>query len=135
MQRGYLIMSDSYLEQSLDAWLHQFPEIPVPVKEYKFHPKRRWRFDRAWPDHSVAVEIEGVIYKDGGRHQRVAGFLADAEKYEAALRLGWRVYKVPGQWIAEGRRAIWRPQVMETLRELLKGGDGCTKENVGPVSI
>ena len=114
------LMSDSYLERSFDVWLRQFPEIPTPMKEYQFHPKRRWRFDRAWPSHAVAVEIEGVIYKDGGRHQRVAGFLADAEKYEAALRLGWRVYKVPGQWIAEGKRAIWRPQVMDTLRELLR---------------
>ena len=108
----------SYLEESFAAWLDQ-ERLPTPVREHIFAPPRKWRFDFAWPAHGVAVEIEGLIYKDGGRHQRVAGFLADAEKYEAALRLRWRVYKVPGQWIAEGTRAIWRPQVMETLRELL----------------
>ena len=46
--------------------------------------------------------------------------MADAEKYEAALRLGWTVYRVPGPWVMEGTRYIWREQVMETLRELLK---------------
>ena len=109
----------SYLEDNLAVWLDQ-QRIPMPVREYQFAPPRKWRLDFAWPDHSVAVEIEGLIYEHGGRHQRVAGFLADAEKYEAALRLGWRVYRVPGQWIAEGNRAIWRPQIMETLRELLR---------------
>ena len=51
------------------------------------------------------------------------GFLKDAEKYEAALQLGWQVYRVPGPWVAEGERAIWRAEVMETLRMLLGVND------------
>lgn len=112
----------SYLEDSFALWVRQ-ADLPAPQREFRFYPPRRWRFDFAWPDNLVAVEIEGVVYDEGGRHQRVAGFLADAEKYEAAVRLGWLVYRVPGPWIAEGRgkraRDIWRPQVMDTLRELL----------------
>ena len=50
----------------------------------------------------------------GGRHQRLAGFLKDAEKYEAAMCLGWRVYRVPGPWVATRKRHIWREQVMTT---------------------
>ena len=68
----------------------------------------------------VAVEIDGLMYDGKGGHQTVKGVLQDAEKYEAALLAGWRVYRVPGPWIAEGDRAIWRPQVMDTLKALLE---------------
>mgnify|MGYP006149714629 CR=1 FL=1 len=33
--------------------------IAEPVKEHKFHPKRKWRLDLAWPEEKLAVEIEG----------------------------------------------------------------------------
>ena len=108
----------SHLETAFALWLRQHPTIPEPETEYQFHPQRKWRLDMAWPDQMVAVEIEGITY-DGGRHQRVAGFLADAEKYEAAMLAGWTVFRVPGQWVAEGSRMIWREQVIDTLKQLL----------------
>lgn len=33
-----------------------------PVREYKFHPSRRWKFDFCWPDRMIAVETEGKCY-------------------------------------------------------------------------
>ena len=51
----------------------QFPEIPTPEVEYRFAPPRRWRFDFAWVDQKVAVEVEGGLYQ-GGRHQYLKGF-------------------------------------------------------------
>ena len=42
-------------------------------------------------------------------------FLKDAEKYERAMILGWRVYRVPGPWIATPTRLIWRPEVMKAI--------------------
>ena len=113
-------MARQNLEAAFELWLRQNPDIAKPTPEYRFAPPRRWRFDFAWPDQRVAVEIEGLTH-GGGRHQRVEGFLADCEKYEAALMEGWRVYRVPGQWVAEGGRAIWRAEVMENLRRLLGG--------------
>ena len=65
----------------------------VPVKEYKFHPTRKWRFDYAFPESMVAVEVEGGVWT-GGRHTSGAGFLKDMEKYNTALLHGWRVYRV-----------------------------------------
>ena len=66
--------------------------IPIPEKEYKFHPKRKWRFDYAWPDYKIALEVEGGIWTKG-RHVRGTGFLKDMEKYNAATVLGWRVLR------------------------------------------
>jgi very-short-patch-repair endonuclease len=68
--------------------------LPEPWKEYKFAQVegRMWRFDFAWLDHKVAVEIEGATWS-GGRHTRGAGYASDCEKYNAAVRLGWSVLR------------------------------------------
>ena len=60
------------------------------VREYRFHPDRRWRFDFAWPDSLIAVEVDGNAWhtKGGGRH----GTDKDREKINAAAALGWRVF-------------------------------------------
>lgn len=62
-----------------------------PVAEYRFHPSRKWRFDFAFPDHKLAVEIEGNAWhvNGGGRHMQDS----DMEKYNAAASLGWRVFR------------------------------------------
>ena len=66
--------------------------LPWPVAEHRFHPTRKWRFDFAWPDHMLAVELEGGAWT-GGRHTRPSGFVADCDKYNAAALLGWRVLR------------------------------------------
>ncbi len=63
------------------------------VKEYKFHPTRRWRFDYAVPEHKVALEVEGGVWTQG-RHTRPKGFIGDIEKYNTATVMGWRVLRV-----------------------------------------
>ena len=62
------------------------------VKEYKFHPTRRWRFDYAIPEHKIALEVEGGVWT-GGRHTSPKGFLGDIEKYNTATLMGWRVFR------------------------------------------
>lgn len=66
----------------------------VMTTEHRFHPKRRWRFDVAFPALKVAVEIEGGVYT-GGRHTRGSGFIKDCEKYNEASALGWTVVRIP----------------------------------------
>lgn len=66
--------------------------IKTPEREYKFHEKRKWRFDYAWPDKKIAVEKEGGVWSHG-RHTRGSGFVKDMEKYNEAGRLGWRVFR------------------------------------------
>jgi very-short-patch-repair endonuclease len=66
--------------------------IPKPVREFKFHETRGWRFDFAWPYLFIAVEVEGGQWVRG-RHTRGAGFANDCEKYNAAVERGWRVFR------------------------------------------
>ena len=66
--------------------------LPEPVPEYRFAPPRRWRFDYAFPEFKLAVEIEGGAWIRG-RHTRGKGFLADLEKYNAATLLGWSILR------------------------------------------
>jgi very-short-patch-repair endonuclease len=72
-----------------------------PVREYQFHAIRKWRFDFAWPDIRLAVEIEGGIWT-GGRHTRGKGFVGDCEKYNEASLMGWTVLRFPVDQIASG---------------------------------
>lgn len=62
------------------------------VKELKFHPMRKWRFDYAIPEHKIALEVEGGVWT-GGRHTSPKGFLNDIEKYNTATLMGWRVFR------------------------------------------
>lgn len=77
-------------------------------QEYKFHPKRKWRFDSAWPEKMIAVEFEGGIWTNG-RHTRGKGYENDCEKYNNALLLGWRVFRLtPGLCTMENVEKIFK---------------------------
>ena len=62
------------------------------IKEFKFHPIRKWRFDYAIAEYKIALEVEGGVWS-GGRHIRAQGFLRDMEKYNTATLMGWRVFR------------------------------------------
>lgn len=66
--------------------------LPAPVREFHFHPTRKWAFDFAWPDVKVALEVDGGIWSQG-RHTRGAGWLKDTEKLNMAACLGWRLLR------------------------------------------
>jgi very-short-patch-repair endonuclease len=76
--------------------------LPAPIREYRFAPPRRWRFDYAWPAHQLALEVEGGVWT-GGRHVRGKGYEADCEKYNAAALAGWTVLRVTTAMIRDGR--------------------------------
>lgn len=84
-----------------------------PQQQFRFHPTRRWRFDFAWPELRVAVEIQGGEFRRG-RHGRGKGLRSDAEKFRAAARLGWFLLPIAGTELDQ------RPkQVMDDVREVL----------------
>lgn len=65
----------------------------VPEKEYRFHDKRKWRFDYAWPDYKIALEVEGGIWMNKGAHNTGKAILRDIEKYNTATIMGWRIIR------------------------------------------
>jgi len=73
----------------------------TPQREYVFHPGRRWRFDFAWPEEKIAVEIEGGTFQNG-RHQRPLGFENDCRKYNAAVLDGWKVLRFTTRMVTSG---------------------------------
>ena len=88
-------------------------KLPEPVREYRFHPERQWRFDFAWPLYKVAVEVDGGIYSRG-RHVRPKGFQGDAEKGNAAVLAGWKVLHFTRSHIKTG-------QAIRDIENLLAG--------------
>ena len=82
-QRDMIDIFVEYVKKSLGA---------TPVKEYLFHDKRKWRFDYAFPEYKIALEVEGGVHT-AGRHIRPRGFLGDMEKYNSAAVLGWLVLR------------------------------------------
>lgn len=125
----------SNLERAFDSQLIRLAsDLPEPRRDFAFvdwslrgacaeivafYGGRRWRFDRAWPEERIAVELEGGRYgktincqncgalvrarkADGsygkairvlGWHARDERFQGDAEKYNAAQILGWVVLR------------------------------------------
>ncbi len=77
-------------------------------REYRFHDKRRWRFDAAIPELMLAFECEGGTWT-GGRHVHPIGYEKDLEKYNTALMLGWAVYRFVPRMLNQG----WVEKVFE----------------------
>ncbi len=76
------------------------------MREHKFHPTRKWKFDYVLWDVSnlsnIAIEIEGGVWMRG-RHTRGKGYQNDMEKYNAATALGWRVFRFSTEDVLRGR--------------------------------
>lgn len=77
-------------------------KLPKPHTEYMFRGDRKWRFDFAWPDRMIALEVEGGTRR-GGRHNRHEGFENDCVKYNTAALDGWRVLRVTSDMVRDGR--------------------------------
>lgn len=81
--------------------LHCRAERLEPVREFRFHPERKWRFDFCFPEEKVAVEIEGLS-RHGSRHATFSGYREDCRKYAEAVLLGWRVFRVTTEMVISG---------------------------------
>lgn len=100
-------MSESELEATLAFYLRLNDTIPAPEREYKFHPKRRWRFDFAWPEQRVALEVQGGIHMAKSGHNTAAGITRDCEKANEAIVTGWKVLHVTREQIENGSAINW----------------------------
>lgn len=89
---------------------NQFPEW---VEEYRFC-ERRWRFDFAWPEQMVALEVEGGIWKGKyGGHTSGKGFTKDCDKYNTATAMGWRVFRITNVHVKDASFVDWLRVALE----------------------
>lgn len=93
---------------------------PPATREYEFHPKRCWRFDFAWPDTRVAVEIDGGVNDGPGRgaHSRRKGYAEDCEKLNEAAFMGWTVFRLVPDMITVANVT----RIIRAVREGANGG-------------
>lgn len=81
--------------------------LPNPLLEFKFMQARDWRFDYAWPDFMLAVEVQGMVHRIKNR------FLNDVEKLAYAQMHGWTVLLVAGQDVRNPRGVMWLATLLE----------------------
>ncbi len=75
--------------------------LPTPVREYSAIPGRRYRWDFAWPDKRVLVEINGGTYAHMG-HSTGPGIARDYEKSNLAMLAGWRTFVFDRRMVEAG---------------------------------
>lgn len=88
-------------------------------REFKFHPKRKWKCDFHIPTghgcQPVIVEIEGAAYT-GGRHTRGKGFEADCEKYNELAIMGYLLLRGTAKHVRNGELLAWVERALETRK-------------------
>lgn len=87
-------------------------DLPIPVREFKFHPSRKWKIDYCWPSLMLAVEIEGGAWTRG-RHTRGKGYTADIEKYNNLTLLGYKLLRFTPAQERNG-------EAIEVIRQLIR---------------
>ena len=90
-------------------------QLPEPVRGHRFHLGRKWEFDFAWPDKMIAVELEGGTWS-GGRHVRGKGYENDCRKYNAAVELGWRLFRYTTKMVEDGDAVFQIERILNEVR-------------------
>lgn len=92
-----------------DALLGQITALrmPIPVRDYVFHPVRRWKMDLAWVSLKVSCEVDGGEWAqtngtNENRHGGAKGMQSDCQKQNEALLLGWKPYRFTGSQVRSG---------------------------------
>ena len=86
--------------------LHLRANKVAHVREFSL-PGRAFRWDFAFPDAKLMVEVHGGIWRAKGAHNTGSAITRDAEKGAYAAGLGWRTFAVTGQQIDSGDALAW----------------------------
>ena len=70
-------------------------------REYRFHDKRKWRYDFYLPDYNLLIECQGGIWGNG-KHSRGRGYMNDCDKMNEAVKMGYRVMWFTGEHVDKG---------------------------------
>jgi len=87
-------------------------QLPEPQTEVLGIPGRRFRFDYAWPERRIALEVDGATWTNG-RHTRGSGVAKDCEKVCEAAIAGWTVVRVTTQQVENGQAIGWLERLLK----------------------
>jgi very-short-patch-repair endonuclease len=95
----------SELEETMAGSL-RMNGLPEAVREYPFAQSlgRKWRFDFAWPESKVALEVEGGTFVRS-KHTSGIGIQRDIDKTNMAVLLGWMVIRATKEMVEDNRAA------------------------------
>jgi very-short-patch-repair endonuclease len=85
-----------------------------PEREHFLNEHRGFRFDFAWPEIKLAVEVDGAGYG----HQQISARIKDMEKINAATELGWKVLVYPTSRINTNCR---RAAIVDQIKRVICG--------------
>jgi len=116
--RGKITLEDgkyaSHLERDLYLLLKVEGLLAGATREFKFHPKRKWLLDFAWPEMKIAIEVHGGIWKSGkSGHTSGKGRMRDMEKMNEATLHGWLVLEVASNHIRDGSAIEWAKRMIQ----------------------
>jgi len=104
-------VSKSTLEAELALQIRALG-LPEPIREYQAIKGRKFRFDFAWLEHRLLVEVNGGTYTKGA-HSTGAGIARDYEKCNLGVLQGWRVLLFDGKAVKDGT-------AVEVIRQALE---------------
>jgi len=104
-------VSKSALEAELALQIRALG-LPEPVREYQAITGRKFRFDFAWLENRLLVEVNGGTYTKGA-HSTGQGIARDYEKANLATLDGWRVLMFDGKAVKSG-------EAVEVIRKALE---------------
>ena len=107
-------MSESSLEAELAMQIKAL-DLPEPIREYQAIKGRKFRWDFAWLERKLLVEVNGGTYTQGA-HSTGRGIARDYEKANLATLDGWRVLMFDGKAVKSG-------EAVETIRKALESID------------
>jgi very-short-patch-repair endonuclease len=93
-------------------------KAPAVERQFRFAAElgRQFRWDFAWPDRKLAVEIQGGIWKrGGGAHSHPTDILRNMRKYNAGTALGWRLLQFSTDEVKSG-------SALQYTMTVLRGG-------------
>jgi very-short-patch-repair endonuclease len=93
--------------------------LPMPERQFRFHPTRRWAADFCFVDAKIIVEVSGGLYVTG-RHNRGAQMEQEYEKINEAQKLGYRVFMFGPKACRAKKRTNESSQALKFLYEVLK---------------
>ena len=100
-------------ERTFRSWC-AIQGFPRPEPEYRILSDRKFRWDWAWPDKRVALEIQGGVWVHG-KHGRGSGIVKDHEKMNLAVVAGWRVLQVQPKNLMTTQTAQWIRALLEAV--------------------